>query len=487
MLRPHIRQSPDFSGDESIRPQRVLLVEPDSAFRTSLLTTAAQVGIDGHENFPSAKAHLLSVPCRWLVTNIRLAGYNGLHLVHLARSLDLSMHLLVYEHPRPRPGTRGAAAWRVSPWRPISEATCRRATDVIRRRLSRRTPPSTAADVARTPPGRVPLTAASVSPAPDRPTTPRDDLLAIGRAVFRSVPLPRQCGRAYWPAVRRAVRHDPIRRTPRIPWTIPVEVEEFRDQHWRREATRQVDTAFDAERFVEEVGFAACLTDSRRPGPSLYVAVCGRRDAVLPRNVQKDAEASLTWQLKDEVVRRGRVYYAKLARGKAMFLAPRMVPHFHAVWGVRRSDERRRLSTAAQAILRVLRGEWEMATADLRDESGVNDRQAFSRGMDELQAAMIVVPSEVLYRPRFTYLWTLGVGRFPEALTRRVRRQTALREIARAFLAGAGMTVPGELARVTGLPRPDAGLGHRALVAEGYAISPARGVYQLAAGHQGVP
>ena len=49
----------------------------------------------------------------------------------------------------------------------------------------------------------------------------------------------------------------------------------------------------DAERFIEQVGFAACLTDSRRPGPSLYVAVCGRRDAVMPRNVQKDPEASL--------------------------------------------------------------------------------------------------------------------------------------------------------------------------------------------------
>ncbi len=37
------------------------------------------------------------------------------------------------------------------------------------------------------------------------------------------------------------------------------------------------------------------------------------------------------------------------------------------------------------------------------------------------------------------------------------------------------MTVPGELARVTGLPRPDAGRGNRALVAEGYARMPARG------------
>lgn len=234
---------------------------------------------------------------------------------------------------------------------------------------------------------------------------------------------------------------------------------------------------FDAERFIEQVGFAACMTDSRRPGPSLYVAVCGRRDAVMPRNVQKDEESSHTWHLKDELVRRGKVYYAKLAGGRAMFLAPRMIPYFSAVWGLRRVDEARRLSKAAQAILRVLRREWEMATSDLRDDSGVTERASFTRAMDELQAGMLVIPSEVYYQPRFTYIWTLGVGRFPDELRRRVRRDVALREIARCFLSVAGMTIPGELARVTGIPRPDAGLGNRALVAEGFATMPARGVY----------
>ncbi len=263
---------------------------------------------------------------------------------------------------------------------------------------------------------------------------------------------------------------------------IPADIEDYRDQRWCREGTRQVETAFDAERFIEQAGFAACLTDSRRPGPSLYVAVCGRRDAVMPRNVQKDPEASLTWVLKDEIVKRGKVYYAKLARGKTMFIAPRMIPYFHAVWGVRRAEEKRRLSRNAQAILRVLRREWEMSTSDLRDESGVKDRKAFTRGVDELQAAMIVVPSEVFYQPKFTYIWTLGVGRFPDALRRRVGRETALREIARAFLAGAGMTIPGEMARVTGLARPEAGRGNRALVAEGYATMPAPGTYRLAEG-----
>jgi len=214
-----------------------------------------------------------------------------------------------------------------------------------------------------------------------------------------------------------------MRATPQI----PEEIEEYRDERWRRDETRPIASAFDAERFIEQVGFAAGMTDCRRPGPSLYVAICGRRDAVLPRHVQKDPETSLTWTLKDEIVRRGRIYYAKLARGTTMFLAPRMIPCFHTVWGVRRSEEKRRLSRNARAVLKVLRHEWEMSTADLRHESGVADRTAFNRALDELQAAMIVVPSAVFYQPKFTYIWTLGVGRFREALRRRLSRDAALR------------------------------------------------------------
>lgn len=261
---------------------------------------------------------------------------------------------------------------------------------------------------------------------------------------------------------------------------LPEDIEEHRDRYWRREEMRPIESAQEAERFVEEAGFAACMTDSRRPGPSLYVAVCGRRDAVMPRHVQKDPEASATWLLKDELVERGKVYYGKLTRGKATFVAPRLVPCFNAVWGVRRAEEAARLSRDARAVLRVLRSEWEMATSDLRAESRVNDRHALTRALDELQAAMLVVPSAVVYAPKFTYLWTLGVGRFPDELRRRMSRDLALKEIARAFLAGAGLTVRGELARVTGLSRTDAGRGNRALVAEGYATMEDTGVYRLA-------
>lgn len=261
---------------------------------------------------------------------------------------------------------------------------------------------------------------------------------------------------------------------------LPVEIEEYRDSRWHRDEQNRVETVAHAERFIERAGFAACMLDSRQTGPSLYIAVCGRRDAMMPRNMQKDPESSHTWHLKDDIVRRGKVFYGKLPRGKATFVAPRMVSYLNALWGVRPRQERARLGATARAVLRVLRKEWEMGTADLRAESGVSDRKAFTRAIDELQAAMLVVPTEVIYQPKFTYLWGLAVERFPEQLSRKIDRATALREVARCFLDGAGLTVPGELARVTGLSRPDAGLGNRALVKEGHAVMLSRGTYRLA-------
>jgi hypothetical protein len=260
---------------------------------------------------------------------------------------------------------------------------------------------------------------------------------------------------------------------------IPQEVEAYRDQMWRRAADLRVESAVDAEQLVEAAGFCSAMIDARRGGPSLYVAVCGRRDAFMPRNVQKDLESSLAWTTKDEVMRRGKVYYAKLGKGRATFVARRLVPHFNALWGVPRRKEAEALSNEARAILKVLRREWEMATCDLRTESGVTDRARFTRAMDELQRAMKVIPAEVLYEPWFTYIWMLPDGRFAEELAVKVKREAALTEVARAFLNGAGLTVRGELARITGLSRVEAGLGNQALVREGYAEQLATGVYRL--------
>jgi hypothetical protein len=260
---------------------------------------------------------------------------------------------------------------------------------------------------------------------------------------------------------------------------IDETIETYRDKMWRRDPELIVDNVIDAESFVESVGFAYALTDLRWPCPSLYIAVCGRRDVQMPRNVQKDPEASHAWVLKDEILRRGRVFYAKLANRRATFVATRLLPAFCSIWGIPRSEEKEKLSKDALSILRVLRKEWEMATSDLKEASGINDRSRFSKAMDELQAGLKVIPGEVLYVPKFTYIWYLAEGRFERKILRPIERKKALKEIARAYLTSVGETGRGELARVLGLSRPEAGIGNQALVAEGYATRLAVGVYRL--------
>lgn len=263
---------------------------------------------------------------------------------------------------------------------------------------------------------------------------------------------------------------------PRIQ-PLPEEVEVHRDGAWRREPENRIEDVAAAEAFIEDVGFCGAMADCRRPGPSLYVAVCGRRDAHMPRNVQKDPESSLAWNLKDEVMRRGRAYYGKLLKGRSTFIARRLVPHFQAVWGVPREKEEALLSGDARIALRVLRREWELASRDLREACSF-DRPHFNRAIDELQKTFKIIPTDVIYKPTFTYIWSLIESRFGEELQMKVSREEGLQSIASAYLIGAGTIWRGELASVTGLSRPDAGSANWSLVDAGLATRLGPGVYR---------
>jgi hypothetical protein len=259
---------------------------------------------------------------------------------------------------------------------------------------------------------------------------------------------------------------------------LPEEIEIYRDRKWRREESLKVDSAEAVEAMVEELGFCLGLTDARKMMPSVYIAVCGRRDAHMPRNVQKDLEASRAWVLKDEVVARGRVYYGKLVKGKSWFLAPRMIPVFNTLWGCSRRGEAGILSKNALAVLKVLRKEWEMATADLRAATGL-PRAELTKAIDELQRRMKVVPQEVVYVPKFTYIWTLAEARFPKELSKKMKREDAVRELARCYLQLCGMTLLGELSGKFGFYRWESGKANHELVDEGLAERITTGVYRL--------
>ena len=260
---------------------------------------------------------------------------------------------------------------------------------------------------------------------------------------------------------------------------LSEEIENYRDRKWRREEELKIESVAEAERFIESVGFCGGLTDARTAQPSLYIAVCGRREAFTPRNVQKDYETSLAWTLKDDVLRGGRIFYAKLAKAKSMFVARRLVAAFNSLFGIPKAAENEMLSLNARKILAVLRREWEQASSDLRREAGIADRKIFNKALDELQARMKVLPCEVLYEPKFTYIWTLAEARFPDELKQKIERETALQEIAAAYLTAAGETSSRDFARLLGFTPLEANLGFLLLVQEGIARQVEKGVFRL--------
>jgi hypothetical protein len=119
-----------------------------------------------------------------------------------------------------------------------------------------------------------------------------------------------------------------------------------------------------------------------------------------------------------------------------------------------------------------------MATADLRAETGF-DRFTLTKAIDELQRKMKVIPQEVVYVPKFTYVWTLAEARFPEEMAVKMPRDDAVRELARCYLSICGMTMLGDMSRAFGFFRWESGRANHQLVDEKFAERLATGVYKL--------
>jgi DNA-binding NarL/FixJ family response regulator len=76
---------------------RLLLAEPDPALSRSILAACGDmVHATACRDFACARAHLVADAPRVLVTNLRLADYNGLHLIMLAKADRRATRCIVY-------------------------------------------------------------------------------------------------------------------------------------------------------------------------------------------------------------------------------------------------------------------------------------------------------------------------------------------------------------------------------------------------------
>jgi DNA-binding NtrC family response regulator len=78
----------------------LLLVEPRDASREVLRAAVGQLAaVEAHADFAQARRRLGATPFDFLVTNLRLGAYNGLHLVYLAASFNRGLtRAIVYSN-----------------------------------------------------------------------------------------------------------------------------------------------------------------------------------------------------------------------------------------------------------------------------------------------------------------------------------------------------------------------------------------------------
>lgn len=80
-----------------MRVKRLLIVEPDLAFRTLLEDTVdGGAEVETVADFPMARARLFAAPLDLVVTNLWLGAFNGLHLAYLLASTARPPRVVVY-------------------------------------------------------------------------------------------------------------------------------------------------------------------------------------------------------------------------------------------------------------------------------------------------------------------------------------------------------------------------------------------------------
>ncbi|HKB25570.1 MAG TPA: crosslink repair DNA glycosylase YcaQ family protein [Methylomirabilota bacterium] len=243
-------------------------------------------------------------------------------------------------------------------------------------------------------------------------------------------------------------------------------LERRRDRAFRRLPALRVGSERAALAFVEDVG--VCSTFYRFPEgvACLWEAVVGRENPRWPRRSHHDAGIGLTWELKDTLPAKKRVYYGKLLRARPVLVALDVFPAFYALArGRQRARDYReeyaagRLSHTARRLMDTLTREHPQYTRGLRANTFMlepSKTREVERAMAELQQGLWVVKTEERYEPTFSYRWDLLEAWLPEATAegRRMRREAAVERVIERYVRGAAYTTERSLARLFGL-RPE--------------------------------
>ncbi len=244
------------------------------------------------------------------------------------------------------------------------------------------------------------------------------------------------------------------------------DLERLRDQRFRRLPRLRVRNERTAIEFVNDVGCCLVFTNRTQQLPCLWVAVCGRRNPVFPEHSHHDPELILTWNLKDRLPAKRRVFYGKLIFGKPSMISLAQFPDFYALHGPQHDEQYRYeyedglLSRAAKQVMDALVERHPQTTKELKWSSGLHtsqNRPTFDRAVAELQRKLQITMIEARYDPAFTYVWDLLETWLPESVAqgREIPRNEAIYRIVKQYLSVVSYAALTQIERVVDIPRVD--------------------------------
>jgi hypothetical protein len=250
----------------------------------------------------------------------------------------------------------------------------------------------------------------------------------------------------------------------------------LRDRRFRRTAALRLRSERAALAFVDDVGFCSTFYCFAEGVPCLWEAVAGRARPCWPRHSHHDAAIGLTWELKDTLPAKRRVYYGKLLKGRPLLVALDLFPAFYALArGRQRARDYRQeyeaghMSQTAHRLMDALVREHPQYTRDLRANTfmlGPHRTREFERAMAELQQGLWIVKTEERYEPTFSYRWDLLEAWLPDpvAAGRRLSRERALEYLVARYVGAAIFTREQLLQRLFACPAADVARAVRRLV-----------------------
>jgi hypothetical protein len=244
------------------------------------------------------------------------------------------------------------------------------------------------------------------------------------------------------------------------------DLEKRRDRSFRRLPRLRVHNERTALQFVDDVGFCLVFTNHNHQLPCLWGAVCGRRDPVFPEHSHHDPELMLTWNLKDLLPAKRRVYYGKLLLGKPSMVSLAHFPYFYALHGPPHDEQYRYdydnglLSRAAKQIMDALVERHPQTTKELKLNTRLyasRSRLVFDQAIAELQRKLYITMIEARYEPTFTYVWDLLEAWLPEPIAygREMQREAAIYHLIRHYLSVMSYVSRMQIERVMGASRAE--------------------------------